>query len=52
MEITFDIILIIFCIVVIIETIYDRYNENRYNQQMETKLQRILYNLNYVVRYR
>ena len=52
MEITLDILLFFFCIIVIIESLYDRYNENRYNQHMETQLQRILNNLNYIVRYR
>lgn len=50
MEITFDILLIIFCIIVIIETIYDQGMENNYNETFNRHLRAILLNTNYILR--
>lgn len=46
MEITLDILLIIFMIIIIIETIYDKHIEEGNNQ----RINRILNNLNYLIR--
>lgn len=46
MEITLDILLIIFMIIIIIETIYDKHIEEGNNQ----RINHILNNLNYLIR--
>lgn len=47
-----DLLLIIFCLIVIIETIYDQRIENQYNEEVNYRIQRILNNINYLFRSR
>lgn len=45
-----DIYLLIFCLIIIIETLYDRNREIQYNEEVNYRLQKILKNVNYMVR--
>ena len=50
LKMTLDIYLFIFCLIIVIESLYDRQRENQYNVEVNYRLQRILNNFNYIIR--
>lgn len=47
---TFELLIIFFCLIIMLESIYDQYIENENNQRINNQMRVILTNLNYIFR--